>query len=464
MRTFLAVVFLAALAPSCGQREIALGDHVAVGAVVPDLAWGGVDESGEHATIRLRDYAGGGTLIVRVQGGFWCGTCNWQAAHTGEALATGARVLDLVIGDRENAPATARDAFDWRASLDVKDHVAVAADPTFAFRSILDGALPLVVTIDTSTMTIVRAESNPAPDGALVDGMFNRREWDMIRAVRTPEVFASGDPSEIELGRALFEDTELSPAHVGCVTCHDPRRAFADDRPVAIGAARGDRHTPRIALAALSPSQFWDGRARTLEEQAKGPIENAAEMGSSPAFVAARVASAHRSAFDSIFPSAQGDDEILADVAKAIATYERSLRVKPNALDAYAAGDFAALSFPEKQGLAAFARQGCMQCHWGPRLTDDAFHVTRTPTGRADGAPDVGRADHLGAFKTPSLRGVGHAKFFAHGGVIDSLDAMVESYGDGDANDARSVGVREPWIPRFGETTRWSIVKLARTL
>ncbi|HEY2364992.1 MAG TPA: cytochrome c peroxidase, partial [Polyangiaceae bacterium] len=242
------------------------------------------------------------------------------------------------------------------------------------------------------------------------------------------------------------------------------RRAFADDRPVAIGATRGDRHTPRIALAALSPSQFWDGRARTLEEQAMGPIENAAEMGSSPAFVAARVASAHRSAFDSIFPSAQGDDEILADVAKAIATYERSLRVEPNALDAYAAGDFTALSFPEKQGLAAFARQGCMQCHWGPRLTDDAFHVTRTPTGRADGAPDVGRADHLGAFKTPSLRGVGHAKFFAHGGVIDSLDAMVESYGDGDANDARSVGVREPWIPRFGETTRWSIVKLARTL
>jgi cytochrome c peroxidase len=294
--------------------------------------------------------------------------------------------------------------------------------------------------------------------------MFDRKEWDMIRAVRTPEPLANGDAREVELGRALFEDTELSPAHVGCVTCHDSHHAFADDRAVAVGAARGDRHTPRIALAAMSSSQFWDGRARSLEEQAVGPIENAAEMRSSPAFVAARVASAHRDAFDAIFPTAKGDDEILTDVAKAIAAYERSLRVAPNALDAYAAGDLSALSFPEKQGLAAFARQGCMQCHWGPRLTDDAFHVTRTPTGRADGAPDVGRAGHLGAFKTPSLRGAAHAKFFAHGGVIDSLDAMVESYGDGDTNDARSVGTREPWIPRFGETTRWSIVKLANTL
>jgi cytochrome c peroxidase len=452
------------LAASCGQREIVLGDHVAVGAIVPDLAFDGVDEGGEHATIRLRDYAGGGLLVVRVQGGSWCGTCNWSVAHTGELVATGVRVLDLVLGDRENAPATTRDAVAWRASMDAHDHVAVGVDPSFAFRSLLDGALPLVVTIDTATMTIVRAESNPVPDASLVDGMFNRQEADMIRDIRTPDAFANGDPREVELGRALFADTELSPAHVGCVTCHDPQHVFADDRAVAIGAGRGDRHTPRIALAAFSSSQFWDGRARSLEEQATGPIENPAEMASSPAFVAARVASAHHDAFTAMYPNAKDDDTILAGVAKAIAAYERSLTVAPNALDRYVAGDLSALSFPQKQGLAAFARQGCMQCHWGPRLTDDAFHVTRTPTGRADGVPDPGRAGHLGAFKTPSLRGVANAKFFAHGGVIDSLDAMIESYGDGDTNDARSIGAREPWIPRFGETTRWSILKFAETL
>jgi len=441
-----------------------MGDRVAVGAVVPDLAFDGVGESGAPATIHLRDYARTGTLVVRVQGGEWCGTCNWHAAHTSELVAKGERVLDLVLGDRDNAPASARDAASWRRTLDVQQGVAVGVDPSFAFRPLLEGALPLVVVIDTATMTIVRAESNPAPDGPLVDGLFDRQEWDMIRAIRPPAPLEARD-AKAALGEALFEDVELSPAHVGCVTCHDPTRAFADDRPVAIGAARGDRHTPRIALAAGARSQFWDGRAATLEEQARGPIENAAEMHSSPAFVAARVASAHREAFQQIFPGALGDDDaVMADVMKAIASYERSLSVAPNALDRYAAGDFGALDFQQKQGLVAFTRQGCMQCHWGPRLTDDAFHVTRTPTGRADGTPDVGRAGHLGAFKTPSLRGVGHAKFFAHGGAIDSLDAMVASYGDGANGDARSVGDREPWIRRFGETTRWAIVKLLETL
>ena len=79
---------------------------------------------------------------------------------------------------------------------------------------------------------------------------------------------------------------------------------------------------------------------------------------------------------------------IYVNVGKSIAAFERAIRVKPNQLDAYAGGDLAALDADEKKSLHAFMANGCIQCHWGPRLTDDAFHVLRFPTGRQDGAAD----------------------------------------------------------------------------
>lgn len=119
--------------------------------------------------------------------------------------------------------------------------------------------------------------------------------------------------------------------------------------------------------------------------------------------------------------------EIFVNVAKSIAAFERTLRVKPNRFDAYVGGDLNALTKEEKTGLAAFFGTGCVQCHWGPRLTDDAFHPDRYPTGRQDGKADRGRIDgvakllasefaqphpnlkahdrQLGSFKTTSLRG-----------------------------------------------------------
>lgn len=479
-----------------------MGTKVAIGAALPDLSFDGENEDGEPASIHLRDYAGDGRLlVVRVQGGAWCGTCNWQADHTREIFAGAreghVRVLDLVVGDRENAHATARDAVAWRAALDIDDHVAVGADPSFAFEPLLAGALPLIAIVDTHTMRVRTALSNPNPnmlrnaidaaldlplesDEPLVDGLFHRNEWDMISAIHVPDApppdptnAVADDPRAIALGKSLFDDTQLSPAHVACTSCHDPKKNFADDRAVAMGIALGERHTPRIALAAFSPRQFWDGRADSLWAQALIPLENKVEMGSSRALVANRIATAYRTQFESIFPGAldeadRGDaTRAFVDTGKAIAAYERSLRVAPTALDAYARGDFSALPFLQKQGLAMFAREGCMQCHWGPGLTDNAFHVTRIPTGRADGIADEGRAGAAfgkGAFKTPSLRGVANAHFFGHGGAIHSLDAMIATYGNGGDQSARSIGVREPWLPRFGETTRWSIAQLLGTL
>jgi len=496
---------LAAFAIACSSnveratRDVcARGDDEAERIEDATFAWSAVDEHGAVRAVRLADFFStrGELLVVRVQGGAWCGTCRWSAAHTGElfALPHGdrLRVLDLVLGDSENAPATIDDALGWRASLDARDRVTVAADPKFALRALVPRTgtiLPMTVLVDARSMTPVASLANPDPselarevdaafaaiDGtaprapapeALVDGFFRRNEWDMIRDVTLPSPPPrDASNAEIALGEALFFDEGMSPAKIACATCHDPSRGFGE-----ASANKPNRKTPRIALAATSKRLFWDGRASTLEEQAKGPIENPNEMGSSPAFVARRVVSAFGALHRAAFPD-HVERDAYDDATKAIAAYERTLRAKPTALDRYVAGDRRALTALEKQGLAAFAREGCMQCHFGPRLADDAFHVTRTPTGRADGAPDRGRAAiapnaREGSFKTPSLRGVARATSFGHGGVFRSVDAIVASYGDGglDVRDARAAGEREAWLPRFGETTRWSIDAFLATL
>src|SRR6185437_10553934 len=225
------------------------------------------------------------------------------------------------------------------------------------------------------------------------------------------------------LGKALFSDPGLSPSNeVSCATCHDPRKHLTDGRPVAQGAGPGDRRTPAIALAAHARWQFWDGRADTLWAQALGPFESPKELASSRVFVARRIAARHAAAYARTFPGAPLPDvsawpaegkpgdpaydalsardkdaatRVFVAAGKAIAAYERTFRVQPTALDAYLGGDRGALAPLEKYGLSLFARMGCMACHWGPRLTDDAFHDTRAPTGRADHGADLGRMEGI---------------------------------------------------------------------
>ena len=141
------------------------------------------------------------------------------------------------------------------------------------------------------------------PDEPLVDGMFHRNEWDMIRAVTTPDApppdpsdAVADDPRAAALGKALFFDAGLSPTGVSCASCHDPTKDLSDGRAQSAASGHGDRKTPRIALAAFARSQFWDGRAGALWAQALGPIENASEIGSSRVVVARRIATAWRAA------------------------------------------------------------------------------------------------------------------------------------------------------------------------
>lgn len=508
------------------------------------LSFPGVREDGRDGVVAVDDYRDA-VLVVRVHGGEWCGTCRWHAQHTGELLAIDPRVhvLDVVVGNRDNDAADVADARSWRTLLDDPSRVAVGVDPSFRLADVAPNApLPLVLTVDPRTQHVRAAASNPdsnavlqlvregvtaldgapapsVPDEPLVDDRFHRNEWDLVRAMADlgeppadPSNAASGNAGAIALGKAIFADRSLSPSGtVACVTCHDFDRGLADGEPRARGMGVGARRTPRIALAAYARWQFWDGRADSLWAQALGPFENPLEFGSSRLFVVRRIAETYAGAYRAAFPDAPLPDvaslpregkpgdasfdglpaptrddvtRVFVNVGKAVAAYEATFRVEPNALDAYARGNLDALTSTQKLGLCVFMTEGCPQCHWGPRLTDDAFHVTgaepSVDPGRSRGIADLLASDFqrsgrwsdavtgtrrppastrtVGAFKTPPLRGVAGPGPYGHGGSLRTLAEVTERYGRPPASS------REPWLPAFGETAEWALVPFLETL
>jgi cytochrome c peroxidase len=475
-------------------------------------------------------------LVVRV-GAPWCGTCLWHLKHTADTkkLDVGARLqwLDLLVANRDNDAPTMGDLASYRSLIDAPEKLAL--DPGFQLGPVdpARSPLPLFVLIDTRTMTVRNYLHNPDPeelelrirqelaalDGAppppyppqqKFDEVFSRNQWDLLHDMTVPGApppsptnAKADDAAAAALGKQLFSDTSLSPTGtVSCASCHLPTNQFQDSSPQSHdGVAIVDRNSPAIALAAHSPWQFWDGRADTLWMQALGPFENAKEFNSSRLFVVHRIFAQYKTSYESIFgplpllsdaahfpaagkpgdpswqamsaPDQKATTDAFVNVGKAIEAFERTLRVKPNKLDAYIGGDLNALSAPEKKGLFGYFVVGCAQCHWGPRLTDDAFHPDRYPTGRQDGQADRGRIDgvnqllasefaqphptlksvpsQLGSFKTSALRGVAGSAPYGHGGTLATLQDTARNYGTAGLpmSDPRAVGTTEPWLPQF---------------
>jgi cytochrome c peroxidase len=245
------------------------------------------------------------------------------------------------------------------------------------------------------------------------------------------------EQAQIELGKMLFFDKRLSrDRSMSCATCHDPAKGFGDGRALAVGFGGKvlARHSPTILNSAYNSSQFWDGRAASLEEQAVGPIMAAAEMNMvSEQEVVARLSLA--TAYAERFRAAFGEGPNLKNIARAIASFERTLVTPDSRFDRYLAGDKSALTEPEKRGLILFiGKASCSECHNGSNLADNKFHVL----GRtANEAEDVGRyavskdEKDRGAFKTPTLRNVELTAPYTHNGVFKSLDEVIEFYSEG---------------------------------
>ncbi len=458
-------------------------------------------------------------------------------------------LLDLLLADEDNVPAHLPALARWRAKVDApSSKLALDPDHRFAPALLSREPLPDYVFIDTRTMKILSTLSDPDPvslakrieveladlDGAPrpemvsppeIDGHFTENEMDLIRGMRLDALELPPDPTNEygdlpaarAFGKVLFSDVGLSPSGtVSCATCHDPARELGDGVPQAVGVATGDRNSPAIALSAHSRWQFWDGRADTLWMQALGPFEDAKEFGGSRLFVVHQIAQRYRTEYEAVFGAkyplpdhaslpasgkpgdaaydalSAADKEkvtrVYVNVGKAIAAFERGMRVKPNALDRYASGELGALTTEQKRSLQLFLRSGCVQCHWGPRLTNDAFHVIRFPTGRQDKQPDRGREEGLvklaaaeflasskwsdapsaakpflvdapsmlGAFKTPTLRGIAGSAPYSHGGMLKTLLEVSEHYGNRGLEhaDPSAIGTTEQWVPSFDTTVQ----------
>ena len=250
--------------------------------------------------------------------------------------------------------------------------------------------------------------------------------------------------AKIMLGKQLYFDTRLSKDNtISCATCHDPLLGWSDKGPTSKGIAgqMGGRRSPPVSNAAYLPLQFWDGRSPSLEDQAKGPIQNPIEMGNTHQAMIRTMADipGYVEEFQRVF----GEGPItVQQVADAIAAFERTVVTTDSKFDRYVRGDHAALTKLEKQGLEVFNGKGhCTACHWGPNFTDGRFHNLGVPAGDPKN-PDLGRyvvtkdPHDMGAFKTPTMRDVSLRAPYLHDGSEKTLESLIDFYDRGSGKDA----------------------------
>ncbi len=252
---------------------------------------------------------------------------------------------------------------------------------------------------------------------------------------------------KVELGRRLFNEKQLSrDGTVACSTCHDPKRNFTDDKPLAEGVFGriGARRVPAILNRGYGTAFFWDGRIPTLEEQVLQPIINDKEMDMTLEEVVARLRKdeQYTAEFDSVF----GHDITEQDVSHALAGYVRTILAGNSRYDRYLNGEGDALTELERRGLEIFRGKGnCTDCHLGPNLTDEKFRNTGIAWKNGE-LVDLGRfqfteqANDRGSFKTPTLRNVADRAPYMHDGSLATLRDVADYYNRG--------GNRNPWLDR----------------
>jgi cytochrome c peroxidase len=281
--------------------------------------------------------------------------------------------------------------------------------------------------------------------------------------------------AKIELGRQLYFDPRLSSdGTVSCASCHDPAEGYAKRTRFGVGVRKqeGGRNSPTAYNRILSDSQFWDGRAGSLEDQAKGPIANPIEMANTheKCLEGLGKIEGYRKQFDKIFGGMTIDG-----AAQAIASFERAIVTGPSPFDyqeklkPFEKVDLKELKEDEPELYAQYERYaelakkhpmsesarrgrelffgtkgGCTACHVGPNLADEKYH--NLGVGMDAAKPDLGRfevtkkEEDKGAFKTPTIRNVAQTAPYMHDGSQKTLEEVVEWYAKG--------GHPNPWLSK----------------
>jgi cytochrome c peroxidase len=245
-------------------------------------------------------------------------------------------------------------------------------------------------------------------------------------------------PEKIELGKQLYFDPRLSiDKTISCASCHDPEKGWSNGEAVAtgVGNLKGGRSAPSVINAAYYSTQFWDGRAKSLEEQALGPIQNPIEMNMKMVDALERInqIKGYREQFEKVFGSPEATDD---RIAKAIAAFERTVLSGDAPYDKFKAGDTSALSESAQRGMKLFfAKARCSSCHSGPNFSDSAFHnigLESKDPGRYDVSKLKG---DTGAMKTPTLREIAKTAPYMHDGSLKTLEEVVAHYNKGGNNN-----------------------------
>lgn len=240
--------------------------------------------------------------------------------------------------------------------------------------------------------------------------------------------------AKLELGKMLYFDPRLSASQlISCNTCHNLGLAGADLQETSVGHSwkKGPRNAPTVLNAVFNHSQFWDGRAKNLTDQAKGPIQAAVEMNNKPekAIEIIRSMPGYVEKFTAAYPESAADPITFDNIAETIALFEAQLITPDAPFDRYLNGDGKALDEKERAGLSAFIDNGCTTCHNGINLGGKAFfrfgvqskppaEVMANDTGRFK---VTGREGDKAVFRVPSLRNIALTAPYFHSGKVWDL-------------------------------------------
>jgi cytochrome c peroxidase len=273
-------------------------------------------------------------------------------------------------------------------------------------------------------------------------------------------------PAKIALGKELFFEDRLSADNTkDCATCHEPQKGFTDQLPTSMGihSQFGQRNAPTVLNSLFNTTQFWDGRAPTLEDQSKQPILNPIEMGmKSGDEVVAKVKAIPE--YDAKFKQVFGREVNYDDLARAIASYERTQIAFDSPFDKFMAGDQSAISAQAQRGWATFNGKGrCMSCHgWNPTqplFTDFKFHNIGVSAHKSDFVPLARKALGL-------LKGGGSAQQIdqlAIGTDMSGLGRFLVTKQPHDIGAFRTQGLRnlfvtEPYFHDGSQATVWDTI------
>jgi cytochrome c peroxidase len=369
-----------------------------------------------------------------------------------------------------------------RSNIKVAMAIATGGALTFAAATILQSVGSQSQATAPSAPTTTTAKLSPIPVAGPLAQPRSLKQLGVPALQTLAEVPADNaqSPQKISLGEKLFFDPRLSvDGTVACASCHNPDLAFTDRRPTSVGVYGrvGQRNAPTVLNALYNEAQFWDGRAKTLEDQAGFPIFNPSEMGQ-PNLNAAVTKIAAILDYQQEFQTVFGQPPNSVNLVRAIAAYERTLVSFNSPFDRFIAGDPSAISASAKHGWVLFhTKAHCARCHASVNqdvtyFTDFAFHNIGIGILRHNVVPLAQQAERLiaknnlpavdraaiqsdlsvlgrflvtrkdadtASFKTPSLRNVLITAPYFHDGSQATLWNAMDHYNKGD-------GLKDPWL------------------